>query len=97
MLDSEIDEIEEDSITAATKWSFLSWGEVIQIQAADSIATIKSKCGVFQLVDWGKNHDNIIDFLREYNVLWLTANNHELEKRYDQAKVMLEEYRQRKK
>lgn len=54
------------------------------------MAAISSKCGVYQLVDWGKNDDNIIDFMREYNVQWLTANNQDLEAKYDLVKAVWE-------
>ena len=50
--------------TANASMSFTSWGENITVEIfQNSLVKVESKCAMpFQLVDWGKNKENVQTF-----------------------------------
>ena len=51
--------------------SFISWGETIRVWMTPSLKgtfiNILSECAMpTQIVDWGRNHDNIMEFVRAF-------------------------------
>ena len=45
--------------SASTKFSILSWFELITVKIENTTAIMESKCGGSQIFDWGKNQQNI--------------------------------------
>ena len=58
-------------IKARTSISLTSWGEtvIVQVQVSGNVTylNVQSKC--FQLIDWGKNQENINKFLTKLNLI----------------------------
>jgi rhomboid protease GluP len=61
-LDWDIQTLSESHITAHTKFSRSSWGEIIHIHVYVGSIIINSHCTGTQLIDWGKNRKNIDAF-----------------------------------
>ncbi len=53
--------------TAYTGFSMLSWNEEFSINIEDNNVNLRSKCLGNQIIDWGKNKDNIENFVAEFN------------------------------
>lgn len=63
----------ENKIAANTSISFLSWGEIVEIQleenTSDTQIVFKSICAFpFQIYDWGKNKRNFKKFWKNFNL-----------------------------
>lgn len=58
-------------IKAQTRISLASWGEtvIVQAQASGNLTylNVQSKC--FQLIDWGKNQENVNKFLTNLKLI----------------------------
>ena len=77
-----IGEININNIRAITTMSLSSWSEQIDIKLLDNKAVVSSKCIGNQILDWGKNKQNIelllqkVEFLRtEINVNSVNTEN----------------------
>lgn len=57
----------ESGFIAYTKFSWSSWSEEVTFKIVDNKLTLKSECTGSQLVDWGKNKENIESFLKSFN------------------------------
>ncbi|QWV93565.1 hypothetical protein KP003_06810 [Geomonas nitrogeniifigens] len=68
----EVERDEPDEMTARTKPSWRSWGEVVKVKFEDSGATVTSECALpTQAVDYGKNKINLrklVESLSKNNV-----------------------------
>lgn len=55
---------DSDTFTTRTQMSGFSWGEAISISLSEGgILNVESKCYPFQIFDWGKNKQNVTQFL----------------------------------
>lgn len=67
----EIERDEPDGMTARTKPSWRSWGEVVKVKFEDGGATVSSECSLpTQAIDYGKNRINLqklVDTLTKKN------------------------------
>jgi hypothetical protein len=64
-------------IKAQTSISLTSWGEtvIVQVQVSGNVTylNVQSKC--FQLIDWGKNQENVDKFLTNLNKIISIRDN----------------------
>ena len=51
---------------AYTKFSMSSWGEEINVNIEHQKLIVKSECTGNQLIDWGKNKENVDAFLKSF-------------------------------
>ncbi len=65
-----IGEMDQNGFTAYSKFSLLSWGEVISFSIQDGSIQVKSECTGQQIFDWGKNRKNVNAFK---TTLWETV------------------------
>lgn len=76
-LNWKISEVNINTIKATTSMSLSSWSEQISIFFLDTKAIISSKCIGNQILDWGKNKQNINDLLQKVELLKKEINvNH---------------------
>ena len=78
---------DENGFIAYTRFSMTSWGEEINVQIGDGIATLKSECTGNQLFDWEKNKGNIESLISEIEILKIAANLEELDSKYNELKL----------
>lgn len=57
--------VSETGFVAYTQFSWSSWSEELKVKFEADTVTIKSECVVGQLVDWGKNRNNVERLLEE--------------------------------
>ena len=57
----------ETGFIAYTKFSMSSYGEELKVNIEGNTATVKSECTGSQMFDWGKNKDNVENFLSGFN------------------------------
>jgi rhomboid protease GluP len=55
-----------NGFVAYTKFSMMSWSEEVKVNIENQKLTIKSECTGSQLIDWGKNRENVDDFLKVF-------------------------------
>lgn len=67
---------------AYTKFSMSSYGEEFKVSIEGRTATIKSECTGSQLFDWGKNKDNVENFISGFNDIKNAFTKEELEEKY---------------
>jgi len=68
-LDWNIAYASETGFVAFTKFSMRSWSEEVKVKIDGNNATLKSECTGNQLVDWGKNEDNLQNLISTFNEL----------------------------
>lgn len=68
-LNWKISEVNSDNIKATTSISLSSWSEQISIVFLETKAIISSKCIGNQILDWGKNKQNVNDLLLKIEFL----------------------------
>jgi len=66
-LDWNIGYTSETGFIAFTKFSMSSWSEEVKIKISGDNANLKSECTGSQMVDWGKNKENIEELIRTFN------------------------------
>ncbi|HVS92779.1 MAG TPA: rhomboid family intramembrane serine protease [Mucilaginibacter sp.] len=59
--------INKSGFTAYTGFSMRSWNEEFSVNIDDETVNLQSKCLGNQLIDWGKNKDNVESFIEEFN------------------------------
>jgi len=59
--------INKSGFTAYTGFSMRSWNEEVNLNINENTVNLLSKCLGNQLIDWGKNKDNINNFIAEFN------------------------------
>lgn len=73
-LNWKISEVNSDNIKATTSISLSSWSEQISIVFLETKAIISSKCIGNQILDWGKNKQNVNDLLQKMELLKREVN-----------------------
>lgn len=58
-LDWNVGYTSENGFIAFTKFSMSSWSEEVKVKIEGNNANLKSECTGSQMVDWGKNKENI--------------------------------------
>jgi len=76
----------ETGFLAYTKFSMSSWSEEVKVKIEDGNANIKSECNCNQMVDWGKNKENIHELICTINELREKISAEELDKKYEELK-----------
>src|SRR5690606_30731522 len=51
--------VSETGFIAYTKFSWSSWSEEVTVKVLNGVINLKSECTGSQLMDWGKNRDNV--------------------------------------
>ena len=69
---------------AYTKFSMSSWGEEIKVNVEHQKLIVKSECTGNQLIDWGKNKENIDDFFKAFQETIGTLSLEEITNRFQQ-------------
>ena len=69
---------------AYTKFSMSSWGEEVNVNVEHQKLIVKSECTGNQLIDWGKNKENIDAFLKAFQGTIGTISPEEIAYRYQQ-------------
>ena len=85
-LDWNIGYTSETEFIAYTKFSMRSWSEEVKIKIIGNNANMKSECTGSQMVDWGKNKENIESLIRTLNRLKKARTPEELEQKYEELK-----------
>lgn len=78
--------IGESGFIAYTKMSMSSFSEEVKIKINDKTAILKSECTGSQMADWGKNKENISEFITSFNEIKHTFSNEELSQKYEEQK-----------
>lgn len=76
----------ENGFIAYTKFSLSSFSEEVKIKITDKTATIKSECTGSQMVDWGKNKENISNFISSFNDIKNNFSIEELNQKFEDLK-----------
>ena len=79
----------ESGFIAYTKFSISSWSEEVKVKINGNIANLKSECTGNQLVDFGKNKENIKNFIVSFNELKNLFSTEELAQKYEELKTNL--------
>jgi rhomboid protease GluP len=79
----------ETGFIAHTRMSMSSWSEEIRVKINGNIANLKSECTGNQMMDWGKNKENIDNFISAFNELKNTFLPEELALKYEELKPNL--------
>ena len=69
---------------AYTKFSMSSWGEEVKVNVEHEKLIVKSECTGNQLIDWGKNKENVDAFLKVVKETIATLSPEEVAHRYQQ-------------
>lgn len=85
-LDWNVGSISENGFIAYTKFSLISVSEEVKVIIADKKATLKSKCVDNQMVDWGKNKENISSFITSFNKIKSNFSEEELLQKFEELK-----------
>jgi rhomboid protease GluP len=88
-LDWNIGYTSETGFIAFTKFSMSSLSEEVKIKINGNNANMKSECIGSQMVDWGKNKENIESLIRTFNRLKNVYTPEELEQKYEELKPNL--------
>lgn len=75
---------------AYTKFSWSSWSEEVTFKIEGNKVTLKSECTGSQLVDWGKNKQNIESFLRSFKENVGVVSSEEVSTRFLEIKSSIE-------
>jgi len=70
--------INEAGFTAFTRFSMRSWNEEVNVVIDGDTALLKSRCLGNQLIDWGKNKDNIENFIAEFDRVQSSMNEEQI-------------------
>lgn len=81
-LEWKLSNICETGFIAYTKFSMSSYGEEFKVNINENTATIKSECTGSQMFDWGKNKDNVENFISGFNDIKNAFTKEELEEKY---------------
>ena len=69
---------------AYTKFSMNSWGEEVNVNVEHQKLIVKSECTGSQLIDWGKNKQNVEAFLNAFQETVGTISPEDIAYRYQQ-------------
>ena len=82
-LDWNVGYTSETGFIAYTKFSMSSWSEEIKVKIDGSVANLKSEYTGSQMVDWGRNKENIKNFISSFNELKNTYTSEESAQEYE--------------
>lgn len=85
-LEWNIGSISENGFLAYTGFSMSSIGEEIKVKITGQEAILKSECTGNQLVDWGKNKQNISKFIATFQVIKNSYSAEELTQKHEELK-----------
>lgn len=88
-LDWNVGYTSESGFIAFTKFSMSSWSEEVKIKIDGNIAKLKSECTGSQMLDWGKNKENIEKLIAKFNELKNSFTSEELAEKYEELKPSL--------
>ncbi len=77
-LNWQISEINPNGITAYTSFSMYSWSEKVTILIEDNKVLLKSECTGNQIIDFGKNKNNLNSFIAQYEQVKTNLTEEEL-------------------
>jgi rhomboid protease GluP len=83
-IDWNLGNITENGFVAYTKFSMSSYSEEVNVELADGMATLKSECVGNQLVDWGKNKQNIQLLIATFDELTSSINTEDVDLKYSE-------------
>lgn len=78
-LDWNVSFVSEAGFIAYTKFSLSSWSEEVTIKIENGVANLKSECTGSQLIDWGKNKQNIEALLSKFEEIKVLMTQEEIE------------------
>ncbi len=81
-LDWNIGYLSESGFVAYTKFSLSSWSEEVQVKIEVGTISIKSECAGNQVIDWGKNRNNIDSFFAAFKRCKEGLNGINIEEKY---------------
>jgi rhomboid protease GluP len=85
-LEWNIGSISEHGFLAYTGFSMSSVGEEIKVSITGDKAIMKSECTGNQLVDWGKNKQNLTKFIASFDEIKNAYSAEELDQKYEELK-----------
>ncbi|HYG38517.1 MAG TPA: rhomboid family intramembrane serine protease [Cytophagales bacterium] len=88
-LDWNVGYTSEMGFIAFTKFSMSSWSEEVKVKIEDGNANLKSECTGSQMMDWGKNKENIENLVATIGELKKSFTPEELVQKYDDLKSNL--------
>ena len=88
-LDWNVGFISENGFIAYTKFSMSSFSEEVKVKIKDKNATLNSECTGSQMVDWGKNKENISNFISSFHRIKNNFSNEELTQKFEELKPNL--------
>jgi rhomboid protease GluP len=78
----DLNHISKAGLSAQTGFSMSSWSESITIHITKDSAKLTSKCSGSQLTDWGKNKQNLENFVTTFYSLRKAYSPEEIEQKY---------------
>ena len=81
-----ISSIREDGFIAYTKMSMRSFSEEVNIKILHKTVELKSECTGIQIIDWGKNKENISNFIYSFNEIKDSFTIEELDQKFEEIK-----------
>jgi len=79
----------ETGFIAHTGFSMSSLSEEVKVKITDNIANLKSECTGNQMVDWGKNKENIENLVATFNKLKGSFSPEQLTQKFEELKPNL--------
>ncbi|MHB1278750.1 MAG: rhomboid family intramembrane serine protease [Bacteroidia bacterium] len=76
----------ENGFVAFTNFSMSSWSEEVKVKIDGKNANLKSECTGNQMVDWGKNKENIEKLIATFRQLKNAITTEELAQKYEELK-----------
>lgn len=76
--------ISENGFIAYTKFSLSSYSEEVKVKITDKTVFLKSECTGSQLIDWGKNKENVLNFIDSVNEIKDKYSEEELSRKYEE-------------
>lgn len=71
--------VSENGFIAYTKFSWSSWSEEVTVKIDQGIISVKSECTGSQILDWGKNKNNVNALHEKYEEIKSTISQEEIE------------------
>src|SRR5690606_14045681 len=78
-LERNVSFVSETGFIAYTKFSWSSWSEEVTVKVLNGVINLKSQCTGSQLMDWGKNRDNVEALLGKMDEVKSVMTQEEIE------------------
>jgi rhomboid protease GluP len=88
-LEWNIGTVTPEGFFAYTQFSMSSWSEVVSVKIMEERVLVRSECSGSQLLDWGKNKNNVKHFLWELKQLKEQTSAAEIAQRYEELIFMI--------